>query len=92
MYVVTVDEAAAGIGRDRLIEALKAANIGTSVHYIPSHLFTAYRDERNAALPVTDAVWPRLLSLPLYPGMTERDVADVLDALAAAVSPTRATV
>lgn len=91
MYVVTVDEDAAGIGRDELIEALKAANIGTSVHYIPSHLFTAYRDERNAALTVTDAVWPRLLSLPLYPGMSERDVADVLDAIAAVVAPSRAT-
>jgi len=80
MFPILVDESAAGISRDRLIDDLKAANIGTSVHYIPSHTFTAYRDGA-AQLPVTDALWQRLISLPLYPGMTDDDVADVIDAL-----------
>ncbi|HEY5094482.1 MAG TPA: DegT/DnrJ/EryC1/StrS aminotransferase family protein [Candidatus Eremiobacteraceae bacterium] len=80
MFPILVDEKAAGISRDRLIDDLKAANIGTSVHYIPSHTFTAHR-AGAAQLPVTDALWQRLISLPLYPAMTDDDVADVIDAL-----------
>lgn len=85
MYVVTVDEQRAGIGRDALIEALRDMNIGTSVHYIPTHLFTAYRSLETPACEVTDRVWSTLLSLPLYPAMTDDDVRDVTGALASIV-------
>ena len=81
VFPVLVDEAAAGISRDDLIEALRACNIGTSVHYIPSHLFTAYRNRANAPLPVTESEWRKLISLPLYPGMSDADADDVLQAL-----------
>ncbi len=84
MFPIRIDERAAGISRDRLIDALKALNIATSVHYIPTHHFTAFR-EGAATLPVTDAVWEQLISLPLYPGMTDADVADVIEALRASV-------
>ncbi|HEV7180067.1 MAG TPA: DegT/DnrJ/EryC1/StrS aminotransferase family protein, partial [Candidatus Baltobacteraceae bacterium] len=67
MFVVLVDEHETGIGRDELITALGEANIGTSVHYIPTHLFSAYRSLHTAPLPGTDAAWKRLISLPLYP-------------------------
>jgi dTDP-4-amino-4,6-dideoxygalactose transaminase len=79
-----VDEAVAGIGRDLLIDELKALNIGTSVHYIPSHLFTAYRTHATQ-LPATEALWQQLISLPLYPGMTDADVGDVIHALRTSV-------
>lgn len=85
MFVALVDERQAGIGRDDLIDALAAANIGTSVHYIPTHLFTGYRGLPRAPLPHTDAVWKRLISLPLYTTMTDDDVDDVLEALERAV-------
>jgi perosamine synthetase len=91
MYVVAVDERKAGISRDRLIDELKAANIGASVHYIPSHLFSAYRDEPHGPLPVTEAAWLTLLSLPLFPTMTDVDVRDVIDALKAAVDTAHAS-
>ncbi len=81
VFPVLVDEAAAGVSRDELIERLRACNIGTSVHYIPSHLFTAYRKRRTAPLPVTEREWLKLISLPLYPGMTDADADDVLCAL-----------
>ena len=84
MFPILVDEGAAGISRDRLIDDLKALNIGTSVHYIPSHHFTAHRGN-GIKLPVTDALWQQLISLPLYPGMTDADVADVVDALRVSV-------
>lgn len=84
MFPIMVDERVAGISRDDLIDRLKALNIGTSVHYIPSHHFTAHR-ANAAALPVTETVWQQLISLPLYPGMNDADVADVIDALHACV-------
>ncbi len=87
MFVLLVDEQRAGIGRDALIDALRDANIGTSVHYIPTHLFSGYRSLGMNALPATEAVWRRLISLPLYPAMSDDDVDDVLDALERIVAP-----
>lgn len=81
MYVVRVNEREAGISRDSLIEALKERNIGTSVHYIPTHHFSAYRTF-HADLPATERVAQEILSLPLFPTMTDSDVEDVIEALA----------
>jgi dTDP-4-amino-4,6-dideoxygalactose transaminase len=83
MFVIAVDAEETGISRDALIEHLREANIGTSVHYIPTHLFSAYK-HLTAHLPVTEKVWESILSLPLYPGMSESDVNDVVDAIAEA--------
>ena len=93
MFVVAVDRDEAGISRDALIDRLRDANIGTSVHYIPTHQFTAYRD-LPASVPATDAVWETILSLPLYPGMSAADVDDVTRAIAEALnlSPEQARV
>jgi dTDP-4-amino-4,6-dideoxygalactose transaminase len=86
MFVVRIDEEAAGISRDAFIEELFARNIGTSVHYVPTHLFTAFADSAGADLPVTNRVWPELVSLPLYPDMTDGDVDDVMRAVRAVTS------
>ncbi|MGH7660159.1 MAG: DegT/DnrJ/EryC1/StrS family aminotransferase [Vulcanimicrobiaceae bacterium] len=79
MFVVSIEEEA-GVSRDAVIDYCKQSNIGTSVHYIPTHRFTAYKD-LPARLPVTDMIWKRILSLPLYPGMTLQDVDDVVEAI-----------
>lgn len=89
VFPISIDEARAGISRDAAIEALKAANIGTSVHYIPSHLFTAYATMPHGPLPVTDAEWKKLISLPLFPGMSDDDVTDVIRALRDVVPASR---
>ena len=73
------------ITRDSVAVAMREANIGTSVHYIPSHTFSIYAGT-TPTLPVTDRVWPTLLSLPLFPGMSDADVDDVLAALSIAVA------
>jgi dTDP-4-amino-4,6-dideoxygalactose transaminase len=80
MFAVAVDATVAGVGRDELIERLRRRNIGTSVHYIPTHTFTAYR-HLPAPLPNTEALARQILSLPLYPEMTDSDVTDVIEAL-----------
>lgn len=86
-FPVTIDPAS-GVTRDQVAVTMREANIGTSVHYIPSHHFSVYGQPR-ISLPVTDRVWKNLLSLPLFPSMTDRDVNDVIDGLAAAVRSPR---
>lgn len=81
MFVVRVDEREAGISRDDLIEELRLRNIGTSVHYIPTHLFAAYKAYGSNRLRQTERVWHQIISLPLYPTMSDRDVEDVIDAV-----------
>lgn len=81
MYAILVDENLAGITRDALIESLRDANIGTSVHYIPTHHFSGYRSLGMNNLPHTELVAQRLLSLPLYPSMSNQDANDVIEAI-----------
>jgi dTDP-4-amino-4,6-dideoxygalactose transaminase len=72
------------IGRNELIQELTAAGIGTSVHFIPLHEHSYYRDVLGARaedLPCATAEWQRIVSLPLYPGMTTNDVDRVADTL-----------
>ena len=71
-------------GTDRLavMGRLKEAGIQTSIHYRPVHLFTAYRPE-GQSLPELSA-GPALLTLPLYPDMSEEDVDTVVSTLLSA--------
>lgn len=85
MFVVRVEEARAGLSRDSLIDALKERGIGTSVHYIPTHHFEAYR-QFAAPLPNTERVAREILSLPLYPTMNDAEVDAVIDAVRDCVS------
>jgi dTDP-4-amino-4,6-dideoxygalactose transaminase len=78
MFVIRVQAEHAGISRDELVERLKEHNIGTSVHYIPTHTFSAYRKYRSDALQVTERIWNEMISLPLYPTMSDEDVNDVI--------------
>jgi len=85
MFAVTLDPEI-GVERDGFIDAMRDRNIGTSVHYIPTHLFTAYRDLPRCELPNTEVLGARIVSLPLYPTMTDRDVDDVVAAVHAIYS------
>jgi dTDP-4-amino-4,6-dideoxygalactose transaminase len=84
LYGIRVREELLTIGRNRFIEELKAANIGTSVHFIPIHFHPYYRERfsyKPGDFPVTEAVYQGLISLPLYPKMTPQDVEDVIAAV-----------
>lgn len=72
------------VNRRQVIEFLKSRGIQTSIHYPPVHLFSIYHTTAGAnqsGLPITEEVARRELTLPLYPGMTEEDVALVVDIL-----------
>ena len=83
LYVVRVDPARAGATRDEYRAALAAENIGTSVHFLPVHRLTAYRERypEQQALPVAERAGAEVLSLPLSPAHSERDIEDAIDAL-----------
>src|SRR5690606_31753527 len=71
--------------RDRVGDAMREAGVGTSVHFIPAHRLSAYREivgaEECERLPVTDRVAGELLALRLYPGLS----ADAQDRVVAAL-------
>ena len=72
------------IGRDRFIEELRALHIGTSVHFIPVHQMSYYRDRYGYTpeqLPVASREFERLISLPLNTRMSDQDADDVIEAV-----------
>lgn len=70
-----------GPQRNDVMEALKERGVQTSIHYRPIHTFSAYRN-RTSNLPITESVMNRILTLPLFPTMSERQVGYVVDSLA----------
>ena len=77
-----------GCDRDAVQTKMHAAGVQTSMHYRPVHTFSLHRDHaqvRCGALPVTEAIAPRLLTLPLYDTMTDEEMDLVVATLAAAI-------
>jgi len=64
--------------RDRLLRALRARNIGATIHYTPLHRMQLYGQRRHA-LPVTDRVCSRIMTLPISASMTLADAEYVAD-------------
>jgi dTDP-4-amino-4,6-dideoxygalactose transaminase len=72
------------IGRNAVIAQLKERGVATSVHWQPLHMQPYYRERYGLGpedFPVAHGLWPRLVSLPFFPGMTRDEVAYVADAL-----------
>jgi dTDP-4-amino-4,6-dideoxygalactose transaminase len=89
LYAIRLNLERLTIDRAQFIEELKALNIGTSVHFIPVHLHPYYRDTfgyRPGDFPVAERLYERIISLPLFPRMTEHDVQDVIHAVKAVAS------
>ena len=64
---------------------LNERNVGTSVHFIPVHLMSAYRNRfgyHEGDFPNAERFFERIISLPLYPTMTEEQTQYVIDAIA----------
>jgi len=77
-----------GIDRDVVFQKMRKANIGVNVHYIPVYRHSYYRNHYPVNpddFPVTEDVFSRILTLPLFPKMTEEDVNDVVETLKAAL-------
>jgi dTDP-4-amino-4,6-dideoxygalactose transaminase len=83
LYVVRVDAGEAGATRDAYQRALADENIGTSIHFLPVHTLTYYREQAGGQprLPIAERAGREVLSLPLSPAHSDEDIRDAIDAL-----------
>jgi dTDP-4-amino-4,6-dideoxygalactose transaminase len=84
LYAPLLDVDRLSIDRDRFLGELKKRNIGTGLHYIAAHEFSYYASRfgwRPEDFPEAHYVSERIFSLPLFPGLTDDDQDDVVDAL-----------
>lgn len=83
LYVLRIVPELLTIDRDQFIVELNERNIGTSVHFIPTHTMTAFRKLgwKEGDFPMAEKHFERIISLPLYPSMTDEQVQYVIDAV-----------
>lgn len=84
LYTLRINHDILSINRNEFIEKLNELDIGTSVHFIPVHMHPYYRKTfgcNEGDLPVTEKIFNEILSIPLYPGMTEDDVEYIINSI-----------
>ncbi len=84
LYVIRVDLDRLRVDRDGVFRALRGEGIGVNVHYIPVHLHPYYKEHfhtQRGGCPVAEAAHQRILSLPIFPAMTDDDAASVVRAV-----------
>ncbi|NUQ03258.1 MAG: DegT/DnrJ/EryC1/StrS family aminotransferase [Anaerolineae bacterium] len=69
--------------RDDLSSWLRQHRVATGMHYIPNHLHAMYREYVREPLPVVEREWLRLLTLPLYPGLSDQDADYIIQVIRA---------
>jgi perosamine synthetase len=83
LYPIRLNLQKLSADRSRIFRALRAENIGVNVHYIPVHRHPYYRDRfgyRGGEYPIAEDAYERLISLPMFHGMSDGDVEDVVHA------------
>lgn len=68
LYVLKVDK------RDDFVAYARDNGVATSVHYMPVHLHPLYRRISNADVPTTNIIWKKLVTLPMFPDLTDSDL------------------
>ncbi|MEO8399455.1 MAG: DegT/DnrJ/EryC1/StrS family aminotransferase, partial [Ignavibacteriaceae bacterium] len=84
LYPIQIEEEKLKINRSQFIDELKKKEIGTSVHFIPLYRHPFYKktfnlDAKN--FPISEKVYPKLVSLPIWPGMKESQIQKVIDSV-----------
>ncbi len=67
------------LSRNDLVAALRQANIGASIHYVPLHVMPLYHS--NASLPVTEEIAENILTLPISASLTEEELDFIITAI-----------
>ncbi|HSR30807.1 MAG TPA: UDP-4-amino-4,6-dideoxy-N-acetyl-beta-L-altrosamine transaminase [Anaerolineae bacterium] len=82
IYPIMLDLDHLRVDRARVFAALRAENIGVNVHYIPVYWHPHYAEQgyMRGLCPVAEKAYERLITLPLFPAMTDMDVEDVIKA------------
>ncbi len=83
LYAVRIDADAAGATRDAYQQALREEGIATSIHFLPVHRLTWFRERypEQPRLPVAERAGDEVLSLPLSPAHSDEDILDAIDAV-----------
>jgi len=84
LFAVRIGFAQSGADRNMLFQKMRDLGIGVNVHYIPVHLHPYYQNRWGTApglCPVAEAAYEQLLTLPLFPAMTDADVERVAAAV-----------
>jgi len=92
LYVIQLQLDRLQIDRNRFIQELNQAGIGTSVHYMPLHMHPYYRKKfeyQPEDLPVAKSLYERIVSLPIYPGLADTSVEYVIDTVRRVIAENR---
>jgi perosamine synthetase len=84
LYVIRIDTTRLRVDRTEIFFALRAEGIGVNVHYIPVHLHPYYRNRFGTGpgdCPVAETAYEQILSLPIFPRMSDEDINDVITAV-----------
>jgi perosamine synthetase len=84
LYPIRLNPSRLRADRGIIFRALRAENIGVNVHYIPVHLHPYYRERfgyQGGEYPVAEAAYEQLISLPMFHGMEDGDMEDVIAAV-----------
>jgi perosamine synthetase len=89
LYPIRLDLRHLRVNRAEIFRALRAENIGVNVHYIPIHLHPYYRQRFGyvgGEYPLSESAYQSLISLPMFHGMSDRDSADVIEAVSKTIA------
>ena len=83
LYVIRLNLDLLNVDRKTIFKALRAENIGVNVHYIPIPWLSLYQKlgYTKGDWPVAERAYERMITLPLYPAMNDKDVNDVITAV-----------
>lgn len=85
LYVIKLSD---DLDRDKVFRELRNSGIGVNVHYIPAHLHPYYRNNFNTSeglCPIAEETYKHIISLPMFPGMNDNDIEEVLKCVSSAV-------
>ncbi|ADU31844.1 UDP-4-amino-4,6-dideoxy-N-acetyl-beta-L-altrosamine transaminase [Evansella cellulosilytica] len=88
LYILQLDLSCFSVGRKEIFEALRAENIGVHVHYIPVYKHPYYRKLGYTSMktPITEEIYEGIITLPIFPTMTKKDVEDVITSVLKVIS------
>lgn len=83
IYVLLLNLDKLKCGRKEIFEALQAENIGVNVHYLPVYLHPYYKKlgYKKGECPVAEEIYSRMITIPLFPSMSDKDIKDVIEAV-----------
>ena len=92
LYVLRLRSEQLRIGRGQFVDLMRERGVGTSVHCIPLHLMDFYQKRYGyhaGDFPVAEDIYSRCVSLPIFPGMSEEDVAWTIESVLGVIRENR---